>query len=69
MLVVEKVYANRRLSVRDASGTVSSVSLDVLDPQARMCLFREGEYGLEPLAVWLNEDGLPRASHGWQHSL
>lgn len=68
VLVVEKVFANRRLSVRDVSGAVSSVSLDVLDPQMRQRLFREGEYGLEPLAVWLNEDGLPRAPHGWQHT-
>ncbi|MEU9079110.1 site-specific integrase [Kitasatospora sp. NPDC048538] len=67
-VVVERVHANRRLTVRDACGTVSSVSLDTLDPQARQNLFREGEAGLEPLAVWLNEDGLPRDPHGWQHT-
>lgn len=45
-----------------------SLSLDGMDPQARQRLFREGEAGLEPLAVWLNEDGLPREPHGWQHT-
>lgn len=68
MLVVEKVHANRRLRVRDASGSLSTVSLDALGPQARQRLFRESGGGLEPLAVWLNEDGLPRAAHGWQHT-
>jgi hypothetical protein len=24
--------------------------------------------GFEPLAVWLNEDGMPRQVHGWEHS-
>ncbi len=68
LLVVEKAYANRRLRVRDTSGEVSSAALDALDPQVRQRLFREGRAGLEPLAVWLNEDGLPREPHGWQHS-
>ncbi|MGH3223769.1 MAG: integrase [Streptosporangiaceae bacterium] len=67
-LVVERVHANRRLRVRDAAGAVGSVALDALDPPTRGRLLRVGPAGLEPLAVWLNEDGLPRAAHGWQHS-
>lgn len=54
--------------MRDGCGAVRSLSLDGMDPQARQRLFREGEAGLEPLAVWLNEDGLPREPHGWQHT-
>jgi integrase len=68
MLIVERVHANRRVSVRDSSGAVASVSLDVLDQQARLRLFYEVEAGLAPVAVWLNEDGLPRQTHGWQHT-
>jgi integrase len=66
--IVEQVHANRRLRLRHGDGTRQSVSLDALEPEERLRLFREGERGLEPLAVWLNEDGLPRAAHGWQHS-
>jgi len=68
MLIVERVHANRRVSVRETSGAVASVSLDVLDPQVRLRLFSQGEAGLAPVAVWLNEDGLPRQAHGWQHT-
>jgi integrase len=31
-------------------------------------LFRATSAGLEPLALWLNEDGMPRAAHGWHHT-
>src|SRR5439155_15749986 len=68
VLVLEQVHANRRLRLRDADGARHTVPLDALAPGARLRLFREGGEGLEPLAVWLNEDGLPREAHGWQHT-
>jgi site-specific recombinase XerD len=37
-------------------------------PRTRLRLFRRTAAGLEPLALWLNEDGLPRDGHGWQHT-
>jgi site-specific recombinase XerD len=37
-------------------------------PLARLRLFRRTELGLEPVAVWLNEDGLPRDPGGWEHT-
>lgn len=36
--------------------------------RTRRRLLRRTDAGLEPLALWLNEDGLPRAAHGWQHT-
>ncbi len=39
-----------------------------IGPARRRRLFTRTEYGLEPLALWLNEDGLPRDAHGWHHS-
>lgn len=66
--MLERVLAHRRLRLRDAAGTQVTVSLDVLVEEQRHRLFREGPHGLVPLAVWLNEDGLPRAAHGWQHT-
>ncbi len=37
-------------------------------PQDRLRLFRRTPQGLEPVALWLNEDGLPRDGHGWHHT-
>src|SRR6266851_3829694 len=68
VLIVEKVHSHRRLRVRDRDGAVHGVSLDALDPATRGRLFRRTDAGLEPVAVWLNEDGLPRNAHGWEHS-
>jgi integrase len=68
VLVLERVHANRRLRLRDADGARHTVSLDALDADARLRLFRDDGDGLAPLAVWLNENGLPRDPHGWQHT-
>jgi site-specific recombinase XerD len=37
-------------------------------PARRRRLFVSTPDGLEPLALWLNENGLPRDAHGWHHS-
>jgi hypothetical protein len=39
-----------------------------LGPEDRLRLFRRTSQGLEPVALWLNEDGLPRDGHGWHHT-
>ena len=39
-----------------------------LGPDERIRLFRQTPQGLEPVALWLNEDGLPRDGHGWHHT-
>ena len=37
-------------------------------PERRLRMFRRTELGLEPVALWLNEDGLPREGRGWEHT-
>jgi site-specific recombinase XerD len=39
-----------------------------VEPETRLRLFRETDQGLEPVALWLNEDGLPRDPRGWEHT-
>ncbi|BAS18693.1 integrase domain protein SAM domain protein (plasmid) [Arthrobacter sp. Hiyo8] len=43
-------------------------NLNDLSPADRRLLFTEGPEGLEPLALWLNEDGSPRAKGAWYKS-
>jgi hypothetical protein len=50
---------------KDASGGNVTRSWNQLDPAARRTLFRSTPQGLEPLQLWLNEDGMPRDPHGW----
>jgi integrase len=57
-----------RLRIREPGGWESRPSVNAVSPSARRRLFTRTEQGLEPLAVWLNEDGLPRDPHGWQHT-
>jgi integrase len=64
--VVERVYADGRLKLRKAGGEEETVPLDELTPEARLRLFRRVDGELEPLAVWLNEDGLPRQKKAWE---
>ncbi|MFE9614203.1 integrase [Streptomyces sp. NPDC006012] len=44
----------------------TAVSLDVIGPEERLRLFRRAEDGLEPLALWLGNDGMPKQAHGWE---
>ncbi|WP_235675866.1 site-specific integrase [Mycobacteroides abscessus] len=41
---------------------------NLIDPEQRRRLFMRTGSDLEPLALWLNEDGLPRDPHGWHHT-
>ncbi|MFI6286705.1 integrase [Streptomyces sp. NPDC051018] len=50
------------------SGERETTAWNELDPADRKLLFRRTPQGLEPLALWLNEDGLPRDGHGWHHT-
>jgi site-specific recombinase XerC len=43
--------------------------LNAIGPWGRRRLFRMTKSGLEPLAVWLNENGMLRTPHSWQHTL
>lgn len=41
---------------------------NVVGPAVRRRMFRQTAAGLEPVWLWLNEDGLPRDPHGWHHT-
>ncbi|MBF6221807.1 site-specific integrase [Nocardia abscessus] len=41
---------------------------NMVRPAARRRMFRETSEGLEPVWLWLNEDGMPRDPHGWHHT-
>lgn len=57
-----------RLVVLEPDGRETRPMVNALSPAARRRLVRETAQGLEPMTVWLNEDGMPRDPHGWQHT-
>ncbi len=61
-------WTDRHLIVEDNDGSQRKVALNVLNPQRRHELYFKTKSGLEPLSLWLNENGLPREAHGWQHT-
>lgn len=65
--LLARMLPGRRARLVAQDGTLSEVPLDSLTPRERRRLLRETPQGLEPVALWLNEDGLPRAPHGWEH--
>jgi hypothetical protein len=56
---------SRTLYVQGSSGSVP-MSVDVFGPDERRLLFRRTPDGLEPLAVWLAPNGVPKKAHGWE---
>jgi len=65
--LLTRMLPDRRARLVTQDGLVSEVPLDSLTPLERRRLLRETPQGLEPVALWLNEDGLPRDPHGWEH--
>jgi integrase len=60
---------NRTLRLHAPGDSASyDIALDALGPRERRTLFKESPSGLEPLALWVNEDGLPRDFHGWENT-
>jgi integrase len=59
---------NGRLLIREPDGRQTSPAANAINPRSRARLFRSTPAGVEPVALWLNEDGMPRAAHGWQHT-
>jgi integrase len=57
-----------RVTIDEPDGRMTHPTFNAIDIRARRRLFRRTEAGLEPLALWLNEDGLPRTAHAWQHT-
>lgn len=59
----------RRGTVRwvDQDGLRGEAPLDALDEADRRHLYADGEDGLEPMAVWLTEAGLPMRYRSWNN--
>ncbi|MEO3749421.1 integrase [Streptomyces sp. B6B3] len=55
----------RTLTILTDQGSTTR-SMDSLEPEERLLLFRPTDDGLEPLAVWLGVNGLPMRAHSWQ---
>ncbi|QES39493.1 hypothetical protein DEJ48_35995 [Streptomyces venezuelae] len=51
-----------------AHGGVERRRWNDIGPRTRLRLLRRTPLGLEPVALWLNEDGLPRDGRGWEHT-
>lgn len=63
--IVEGVNRRGELSWVDKNGERSTASLNALDDRDRVNLFVRGEDGLEPLALWLTETGMPMRYRCW----
>ncbi|MEV0901582.1 hypothetical protein [Actinoplanes sp. NPDC049802] len=50
----------------DSDGTAMRRDLDMVGVEERARLFVRGEDGLEPLWLWLAEDGTPFQPHSWE---
>lgn len=64
--LLTRMLPDRRVRLVTQDGLVSEVPLDSVTPLERRRLLRETPQGLEPVALWLNEDGLPRDPNGWE---
>ncbi len=61
--VVSSYNARSRVLHLESGG---ALSLDAVGPDERRLLFRRTVSGLEPLAVWLSPNGLPKKVEGWE---
>ncbi len=63
--LLRRVRPDCVLDVVDGDGTERQVRSDSLPVELRMRLFREVPGGLEPVWLWLNQDGTPRPKQAW----
>ncbi|MBF6439643.1 site-specific integrase [Nocardia cyriacigeorgica] len=66
--VVDSDRSRSSVVMPDGTGGTVARSWDLVRPGLRCKLFRQTSAGLEPLWLWLNEDGMPRDPHGWHHT-
>lgn len=64
--IVTGYNARTRALYIEGAGRASAVSVDVVGPDERRRLFRRAPGGLEPLALWLAPDGMPKKAGGWE---
>jgi integrase len=63
--IVQSVSRRGNVAWVDEHGQRAEMSLNALTDRDRLNLFTDGEDGLEPLAVWLTEAGMPMRYRGW----
>ena len=63
--IVDGITRRGEVSWVDEHGERSTTSLNALTDRDRVNLFAAGEDGLEPLALWLTETGMPMRYRGW----
>lgn len=66
--LVLATHGAESVTVQGIRGGTERMSWDDIAPRTRLRLFRRTSQGLEPVALWLNEDGLPRDGRGWEHT-
>lgn len=66
MLLVTDVLRRGHLRYVNDAGVAKEASLDDLDASDRLRLFRNGPAGVEPVALWLNDAGLPMKHSSWE---
>ncbi|MFG2945812.1 tyrosine-type recombinase/integrase [Streptomyces adustus] len=66
-IVTKRVgFEQRDLHLVNQRGEVFERNLTSLDVEERQRLYVEGDGGLEPLWLWLSEDGRPFLPHSWE---
>lgn len=68
VLVVEQARKRGNVSLPHDDGGAVDRPWNLVGPELRRTMFRQTAAGLEPMALWLNEDGMPRDPHGWHHT-
>ncbi|MGY1969661.1 site-specific integrase [Nocardia gipuzkoensis] len=67
LIVVVEVHGTRSVTTL-SDGRYRREQWNDVTPDTRLRLFRRTALGLEPVALWLNENGLPRDPGGWEHT-
>jgi site-specific recombinase XerD len=65
--LVREVTRSGLVRWHDGSGVVSQAPLNALTDLDRQRLYVQADGGLEPLALWLTEAGLPMDYRSWSH--
>lgn len=68
MRLVLETHGADAVTLQDAGERGEKWLWNDIGKETRLLLFRRTEQGLEPVALWLNEDGLPRDWRGWEHT-
>ncbi len=65
---VVATHGTESVTLQRPTGGVEQRQWNEVGPRTRLRIFRRTEHGIEPVALWLNEDGLPRDGRGWEHT-